>query len=46
MDPEKLILELAAQRLDVLLALEMGEDPVGEEQARIAARTGRPRLAR
>jgi hypothetical protein len=40
MDAEQFVLELAAQRLDVLLALEMREDPIGEEQPNIRPRYG------
>ena len=37
MDADELVLELAAQRLDVLLPLEVGVDAVGQEQPRLAA---------
>ena len=43
---DQLVLELAAQRLDVLLPLEMRVDPVGQEQPRLRPGTRRPRPAR
>ena len=42
-DAEQLVLELPAQCLDILLALEMGEDPIGEEQPDVRSGNGKPK---
>ena len=46
MDADELVLELAAQGLDVLFPLEVRVDPVDEEKPRLPAGDQQPRLAR